>query len=257
MRSEIAIRLKLRYLPVAVFFTNEKPFGALEFAEKKWGCVASMLTAATKGKTVVFSRDTFGCFGGGVGLGFGNQFTKVPGGFNNFLSIGAGEGYPEGEGYKKNPELAQQFVDGLPITDIPEKYVVFKPLSQVAEVKEIPSVIVFYVNADQLSALVVLTNYNRSTNDNVAIPFSAGCHQACLIPFSQGQKDNPKAIVGMTDISVRSVIDADLLSFSVPFNLFNELESNVMGSFLDKHTWKKVVKRIPEPDNIKIPDSAE
>jgi uncharacterized protein (DUF169 family) len=249
MKSEVAARLKLRYLPVAILFTNEKPAGAIEFAENKRGCVAAMLTAATKGKTVVFGRNTYGCPGGSIGLGFGSRFDTIPGGFSKFLSTGAGEGYPEGEGYKKTPELAQQFADGLPVTDVPEKYVVFKPLEEVDEAKEDPSVVVFYVNADQLSALVVLTNYGRSTNDNVAIPFAAGCHQTCLIPFSEGMKDHPKAIVGMTDISARPVIDADLLSFSMSFSLFKEIESNISGSFLDKHAWEKVVKRIPDLDS--------
>ncbi|WP_281253676.1 DUF169 domain-containing protein [Sporomusa silvacetica] len=69
MQSEIAQRLKLRYSPVAILFTNEKPQGALEFKEGRWGCVAAMLTAAAKGRRAVFSRTTFGCEGGGVGLG--------------------------------------------------------------------------------------------------------------------------------------------------------------------------------------------
>ena len=45
-----------------------------------------------------------GCFGGGVGLGFGNQFKNFPGGeecFRHFLSVG-NEGRPGG------PELAEQ-----------------------------------------------------------------------------------------------------------------------------------------------------
>ena len=46
MNSELATRLKLRYSPVAVLFSDEKPEKALEFAEQKWGCVAAMLTAA-------------------------------------------------------------------------------------------------------------------------------------------------------------------------------------------------------------------
>jgi len=67
MQSEIARRLKLRYAPVAILFSNEKPQGALEFKEGRWGCVASMLTAAAKGRKAVFSRATTGCMGGKIG----------------------------------------------------------------------------------------------------------------------------------------------------------------------------------------------
>ncbi|WP_425059559.1 hypothetical protein SCACP_01510 [Sporomusa carbonis] len=245
MDSEIAQRLKLRYSPVAILFTDEKPPGALEFAEGRWGCVAAMLTAAAKGRQTVFGRRTFGCLGGGVGLGFGNTYSDFPGGFEYFLSTGK-EGYREGEAYKKTPELVTTFVEALPITDIPNHYVVFKPLTEVDIAVEEPKVIVFYATADQLSALVVLANYGRPGNDNVIIPFGAGCHTICLIPWHEASRERPRAVVGMTDISARPVIDADLLSFSVPFDMFREMEDNVPGSFLDKPDWRKVADRIPE-----------
>ncbi len=38
MQSEISSRLKLRYSPVAIVFTDEKPAGALEFLEGRRGC---------------------------------------------------------------------------------------------------------------------------------------------------------------------------------------------------------------------------
>ena len=47
-----------------------------------------------------------------------------------------------------------------------------------------------------------------------------------------------------TDISARLVIDADLLSFSVPLVMFKEMEANVPGSFLEKPAWHKVAVRI-------------
>jgi hypothetical protein len=47
---------------------------------------------AAKGKQAAFDRDNFGCFGGGVGLGFGRQYDKFPPGgidaFKYFLSTG-------------------------------------------------------------------------------------------------------------------------------------------------------------------------
>lgn len=155
MNSEIASRLKLRYAPIAILFSNERPPDAMEFVENRWGCAVAMLTAAAKGKTVVFSRKTFGCLGGGVGLGLGNLYPNFPGGIHNFLSTGAGEGYPEGEGYKKTPEFAAQFVRELPITDIEESCVVFKPLVQ-AEEEEKPRIV-------QRALPYVLRNGNKRT----------------------------------------------------------------------------------------------
>ncbi|HWR43067.1 hypothetical protein [Sporomusa sp.] len=56
----------------------------------------------------------------------------------------------------------------------------------------------------------------------------------------------------MTDISARPVIDADLLSFSVPLSMFKEMEDNVPGSFLINMTGKKSAERISERNNYCI-----
>ena len=246
MESRIARELKLRFEPVAVIFTNEKPEEALEFQGGRWGCVISMLTAAAKGKTACFSRETCGCSGGRTGLGFGESYADFPGGIEYFLSTGRGEGHREGEAYKKTPELARTFIGQLPVTDIPYTYVVFKPLSLADPAKDALQLVVFYANPDQLSALVVLANYGRPGGDNVTIPFGAGCHTICLIPQNESKKDAPRAVVGMTDISSRPFVDPDVLSFTVPFSMFLEMESNITGSFLEKESWHKVRDRIAD-----------
>lgn len=248
MQSEIEQRLKLKYSPVAILFTNEKPQDALEFTEGHWGCVAAMLTAAAKGRRAVFSRTTFGCEGGGIGLGLLNQYSP---GMEYFLSTGK-EGLPAGyetrepEAFKKSPELAKAWMESVPSVTIAEQYIVFTPLSEVNTKQEEPKVVVFYANPDQLTALIVLANYGSPGWDNVIAPFAAGCQTTCLFPWSEADRKHPRAVIGMTDISVRPRIDADLLSFSVPYVMFREMEDNVPGSFLDKHEWKKIAERIPD-----------
>lgn len=257
MESKIAKAIDMKYSPVAVVLTDEKPEQALQFKEGRWGCVVAMLNAAAKGKTAVFDRKTFGCIGGGVGLGFGNQYINFPGGIEYFISTGnkafsqtdIGKNIvrnmpalEHGEGYVKTPELAKKFVDSLPMVDVPAKYVVFKPLGRLAE-GEVPKAVVFLVNPDQLSALVVLANYARESNDNVVAPFAAGCHTVCIIPYKEEESENPRAIIGLTDISARKQVDKDILSFTVPYKMFLEMESNVEGSFLERETWLKVLER--------------
>lgn len=258
MESKIAQAIGLKYFPVAVIHTNEKPGDALQIKEGRWGCVVAMLKAAAKGKTVVFDRKTYGCIGGGTGLGFGNLYTNFPGGIEFFLSTGnpqfcqteVGKGIvrnmpalKEGEGYFKNPEFAKEQINKLPFTDIPEQYVVFKPLTDVTEQEE-PKVIVFLANPDQLSALIVLTNYGRTETVNVVAPFGAGCHTVCLHPYRQAEEESPKAIIGLYDISARKFVDKDILSFSVPYKMYLELEANVDdNSFLHKEEWQRVLER--------------
>ncbi|WP_068505461.1 DUF169 domain-containing protein [Paenibacillus kribbensis] len=248
MQSEIAQRLKLKYSPIAILFTNEKPQGALEFAEGRWGCVVAMLTAAAKGRRAVFSRTTFGCEGGGIGLGLINQYSD---GFEYFMSTGKEglppmDGIPEPEAFKKTPELAKDFMETIPLINIPEQYVVFTPLTEVDTAKEEPKIVVFYANPDQLSALVVLANYGRTGIDNVIVPYAAGCQTVCLLPWHEAAREHPRAVIGLMDISARPRIDTNLLSFSVLYAMFKEMEDNVPGSFLDKSEWNKVARRIAQ-----------
>ena len=161
MDSAIAKATDMRFEPAAILFRHERPEKARQFKDGKWGCVMFMLGAVAKGATAVFDRNTFGCHGGGVGLGFGNQYKNFPGGedcFSYFLSLGnaswekgqqvckelepflTGEMYDNfvhGERYIQNPELVQDFIENLPITDVPYEYVVFKPLKEVVLEQEI------------------------------------------------------------------------------------------------------------------------
>ncbi len=251
MNSKLFNSLKLKMQPVAVILTDNKPEEGLHFKEgNRFGCVGAMLvTSSKKNRTAYFDRKTFGCPGGGTGLGFGDRYGNFP--IGCLLSTGdkemaaqmnrAGSYMEEGERFYKNPELASKWVDSLPITDVPTEYVVFKPWDQLNE-EDHPELIVFFVNADQLSALVVMASYNRGTNHVVTAPFGAAC-QSILFGYEEAKKEEPGGVMGFFDISQRSVVDREILTFTAPFSLFKEMESNVEGSFLEMDAWQKLQER--------------
>jgi hypothetical protein len=76
--SKIAKAIHLKYHPVALIWSDEKPETAMQFQEKRWGCVMWLIANAAKGKSSACDIKTFGCFGAGVGLGFGNQYKNFP-----------------------------------------------------------------------------------------------------------------------------------------------------------------------------------
>jgi hypothetical protein len=98
---------------------------------------------------------------------------------------------------------------------------------------------------DELSALVVLANYGRGDNENVIIPFAAGCQTIDIYPYREAKSERPRAVVGLTDLSarvcVRKQLGDNLLNFAMPFALFKEMEANVEGSFLQRHTWQELL----------------
>jgi uncharacterized protein (DUF169 family) len=270
MESKLSAALRLETEPVALLFSDQKPEGAMQFTPGATSCVMFMLACAARGKSVVFDRTSYGCPGGGVGLGFGNVYEKgFPGGmagFCGFLSngnestpagkaIGAGmraAGAPErfvneflhGERYKSSPELVENFVAALPITEVPTQYVVMKPLSQVAE-EEKPVSVTCLVNPDQLSALVILANYDRPGLENVAVPWVAACQVVGIMSYQEAQSGSPRCLIGLTDISARRYLKAqgasEKMTFTIPFNRLQEMESNVAGSFLEGETWSDII----------------
>ena len=270
MESALRKAIGFKYEPVAILFADSKPDKARQFTKGKWGCVMFMLAAAARGDTAVFDRETFGCQGGGVGLGFGNQYKTFPGGeecFCYFLSTGNDQwergrqtaekvkpylnsetydNFTQGERYVKTPELVASFIDGLPMMDIAASYVVFKPLRDVDINAEKIAAIVFLADMDQIAALTILANYHRPSNDNVIYPYAAGCQSIGIYTFREAEAQTPRAVLGLNDISARlsikKLLKKDLMSFSVPYQLFREMEANVAGSFLERPTWQHLTK---------------
>lgn len=244
MHSIISDELNLRLAPVAVIFTDDKPADALQFQEGQRGCVVSLLLAAAKGgKPAVFDRQTTPCRGGMIGLEFAGAWAD-PEGMAYFLSAGGGPAGREGEGYLKTPEVAREFMAHLGAADEPHRYRVLKPLPDVDPEAETPRLVVFLANPDQISALVVLANYERGAGDAVVVRFGAGCHSFCLQPDRLNQEEPLVAVLGLFDPSARSTVPADVLSFTVPWPMFLEMEGNVRGSFFDRKDWQKVKARL-------------
>ena len=109
--------------------------------------------------------------------------------------------------------------------------------------QEIPEVIVFLGDMDQISALSILANYGRKGNENVIFPFASGCQGIGIYPFQEARSKHPRAVLGMNDISARvamkRILKDDIMTFAVPFSFFQGIEKNVPGSFLERGTWKQ------------------
>lgn len=247
MQSRIAEAIAVKHSPVTVLLTDTKPEGAAQFKEGSRGCAAAMLQAAAKSRAVVFDRKTFGCPGGGTGLGFGNCFVGFA--IDRLLSTGGKAELPngqafdmgEGERFFKSPEAAARWAEALPYRDVPTEFIVFKSLDQVAEGEDV-SLVLMLVNPDQLSALVTLAGFHRGGFNNTVSPWGAAC-QSILFAFEEAESNNPCGVIGFFDISQRGKIDRELLSYTMPYSLYLEMESGVDDSFLRQDIWQKLRDR--------------
>lgn len=233
MTSKLAQSLALSHEPLALYYAQDEPAEAKSFKKEKsaksgWGCAMLLLGEALKGKTISFSRETCHCPGAAAGLGLTPPDHKsFPGGvegFCHFLSSGnkfwepgrtlaqkmlAGgankemvEEFLEGEGFKKTPELAKEYLESLPQIKAKGPFVILEPLSN-TPTELTPEVVIMLADAVQISALVYQANFARKGLDNVRTPFSSGCQSLGMLPLAEAGEETPKAVLGLTDISAR------------------------------------------------------
>jgi hypothetical protein len=272
MESQIAQAISLVNHPVALIWADAAPEGAIIFKPGRWACVMGLFAAAAaKARVSAFDRQTYGCWGGGTGLGFGNCYETFPGGvecFCGFLADGnektekgravgqqvaawgnrqMTDDFTLGERYLKDAATTQTWLDQFPFRNVSAPWVVIKPLEQVDPATDEVKSITFFVDPDRLSALVVLANYNRPEQENVTIPWGAGCQSIGVFTYRELERDYPRAVVGLTDISarntVRPMLGRDVMSFTAPWPVFQRMEQNVEGSFLGRESWRELMHR--------------
>ena len=123
---------------------------------------------------------------------------------------------------------------------------IVKPLSQVHPSQENVKSVTFFIDPDRLSALTILANYERPGEENVIVPWAAGCQVLGIYSYRELEREHPRGLVGMIDISahknVRATLGEHALSFTAPWPLFKEMENNVADSFLQRPTWLALVE---------------
>ena len=269
MDSKIANAIALPTHPVALVWADTAPEGAVSFKPGRWGCVMSLFAAAAvKGRVGAFDRQTYGCWGGGAGLGFGRCYEAFPGGeecFCGFLADGnertekgremgkmvaswrnrrMTDDFLLGERYLKDAATTAAWLRAFPFRDIPARSVIAMPLELADPARDDVKNVTFFVDPDRLSALIVLANYTTPEQENVTIPWGAGCQSIGAFAYRELENQHPRAVVGLTDISarntVRPVLGNQVMSFTAPWPVFLRMEESVEGSFLQRESWRRL-----------------
>lgn len=136
-----------------------------------------------------------------------------------------------------------EVVANAPICTAPAPYVVFKRWD-LFEIDEEPDVIIFYATPDVLSGLYTLAGFDETDMNAVIAPFGAGCASIVMYPYQEKQREHPRAVLGMFDVSARPCVPKEVLSFAVPSEKFYRMVDNMEESFLITGSWAKVKKRL-------------
>jgi len=266
MTTRIEAYLRPKYPALAMGWLTEPTEAVLE---KGPHCLMHALWRAAKGERVVMDQASLGCIAAAEGLGLQYPLTdRFPGGpdcFYGFLSAGNADteagramvagmraaGAPrhfvdlleQGEGYVKNRALVEEYRTHVPHITPRGTHVYLAPLDSLTAGEQ-PALVCLLANANQLSALTVLANYARPGIDNVRIPFGAACASLGLFPFWEADQPNPRAVIGLVDITarfhIRKTLGDDIMSFTMPWSLFAEMEANADDSFLSRDEWRMI-----------------
>lgn len=228
-------------LPMTFFYTDEAGRApAAPSPRERHECVLAQLARVRHGEALQFDAATVGCSGGQRYFGFTQELRPE---FEYFLSCGI-PGRLEGERYKKTPELVREFVERAPTFQAPGRYIVFKRWDSLTGT-DTPESVIFFARADILSGLFTLANFDHVTVHGVAAPFAAGCGSIVQYPYLERDVDNPRAFIGMFDVSARPYVPADTLSLAMPMRRFVSMVANMEESFLATQSWAKVRQRLP------------
>lgn len=242
--------LHLEMEPVGIFFGNTNADCDIEASPEKRNCAVSFLVSAAKGKVVSMDEKSCNCAGGAVGCGFGDGFSRLNPGIHIMLSQGFGneaaEEMPifmkEGERFFCNADLAMKWRRDMPYKEKAYPRIVFAPMSKWEEIGK-PDLVYVFANPDQISALVTLLGSHNGKALNTLAPFGAACHSIAYAA-DQMTKEEPMAIMGLFDISQRRDDLSNLLSITMPYELWDNLTEDSEKSCLTTHAWKEIEKRM-------------
>jgi uncharacterized protein (DUF169 family) len=227
-------------LPITFYYTDEEGRAGKAKGGSMPRCVIGALVKVREGQPLAFDVNTVGCPGGKRYLGFAENLMPE---FEYFLSCGI-PGKLEGERYKKSPEMVREYMKKhAPAMKAPGKFIVFKRWDMLEKTDD-PAVVIFYAEPDVLSGLFTLASFDEAEQNMVIAPFGSGCASIVQYPFMEVKSQQPRAVIGMFDVSARPFVPDNVLTFSAPMSKFARMVDNMEESFLITPSWAKLQKRI-------------
>ena len=228
-------------LPIAFYYTDDDSDGKPAPRTEDFHCLICDLGRVRKGQPTSFSLESLGCGGAQRYAGFTADLREH---FDYFLSCGL-RGHIDGIRFKKNPDLVRRHLEHQEPYTAPGRFIVFKRVDQL-DPADNPSVVVFFAHADILAGLYSLGNFDEPSPDGVICPSGSGCASIVYFPYRESLSENPRAVLGMFDISARPCVRSETLTLAVPWARFVRMVDNMDESFLITDEWREVMKRLAQ-----------
>ena len=141
-------------------------------------------------------------------------------------------------------DMARKWIlDCLPRYDVPNRYVLFKPLTE-TDPDENTRAVIFPVSPLELAGLTTLLGSVVEGTDPVHVPHGADCLRIACFAYDQYEAEPPRAVLGMLDVDGREVMRKrfrdDTLTLTIPMPLFLRIEQEAENSVLQIPAWSKL-----------------
>jgi hypothetical protein len=198
-------------------------------------CVFAYFKQWEKGKSLLLTKEQFGC--GGAGSWLCDVRTRTKEQYIKFLA--------DDEGLKANHELMGLWLDHIRPYKQQHPNLVIGPLK--AAGYEYLKTITFFVTPDQLSMLMIGAQLNSAPTDPdpVIAPFGSGCMQ--LISHFK-DLNIPQAMIGSLDMAMRKYLPPNILAFTVTKPMFEQLCNIGENSYMEKRFFTELQKARKEKE---------
>ena len=227
--SRSVVELTERAEDIPKLFSNFKCF------------IGSIRTARKKHVPAYIAAHKFGCPGGSYYCGFPSSPAQIDV-IARYVSTGS-PGLGTGERYFSSPQGMRRFMAAIEPPPATARYCVTQALDLFAE-GEAPLLVSFFARPEVICGLSTLVAYATDEYDRVLAHFGPGCGIMVGWPLRMSAEGRECAVLGISDPSCRKFLKSDEQIFTVPFSLYTRMLEAVPESFLRRHTWESVYKKV-------------
>ena len=237
--SRIADAFKLKTHAVALYRAPAIPDGA-ETPEEHCVLPKTFFECARTGRLCAVAES--GTYCGGAIYGFGWEPITDMATYSESLAR---------RGSFRNRDAAAEVLSNIPVFQESGDALVFEDLDDAVREKRPIEVVVFLTDFIGAMFLQQLADYGRTEPGAAAImPWGQGCQQIYAMPRKEGESENPRAIIGITETFVRRTeMGPGEVTFAVPWKLYERMDADFAESFMGKENFGTVLEEAEKEKN--------
>lgn len=239
--NKLIDQLGLTNHAVAIYRSKTVPEDAVS-SDIKCGIPSLLVRCSKSGGKYACCKEQISCHGAVGGFGFGGIIDRERTcmSMSHFPPGSEGNHHGNGKRYFKDPECAGYQINDIPDIGDGNDWIIFQDLEDAEEIGAPIDVVVFIVDPTRLTAVMQLASFSRRTDGPASIaPFGHACQQIYTIPYGEGLKDEPRGVIGMTDMFARRFIEPNELSYAVPYKLYLRMIDDIDESFMTQERFQE------------------